>query len=271
MMSRARPVINWRKQAGINLVELMIGVTVALILLAGIIAAVVNNNQAASNNLKAVKLNTQVRSAMDLIHRELQRAGYVDVWDANDDGNADDNSDGEVNVDDLNWDAIATFGQITLANCSGGDCSCIIYSYDEPAAANDAFSDGNGTQDATDIFAIRQNGNAIQIGFSAATDCSAATWQSITDAEVSVTDLIFTLPAVDHAYYGVDPSDPVAPSRAGSAPLFPSSNCTAGDYCVERRKIGVTVLAQLATDPNVTIEINDEVKVQNDWLYQVSP
>lgn len=280
--------MNNRYQAGVNLVELMVGIAVALVLLAGVIATVVNTSLSGSENLKAVKLNTQARYAMDFIHRELQRAGYVDAWDSDDDGDADNDGpspNGTVAVDDLDTAAIAAFGQITLANFDGSACdtssatedacTCIFYSYDRPDGAGD--DDGDGVQDANEQFGIQFNSDlgAIRVTTTATgTNCAADyNWERITDGEITVTALTFQLEIDNFTRYEVDPSDPQRPGTglAGSLPYkLPEEACASGNRCLDRRKINIALSAQLTSDNQVRAQIFDEVKIRNDW-YRAMP
>ena len=61
---------------GVSLVELMIGVAIGLILISGTIAIFGATVNSQSSALKAIRLEQELRAVMDLISRDLRRAGY---------------------------------------------------------------------------------------------------------------------------------------------------------------------------------------------------
>ena len=74
----ARPgfVATPRRQRGLSMVELMVAVTVGLIVLSGVTAMLVNSLQANNDTVRASRLNQELRAVMDLVVRDLRRAGY---------------------------------------------------------------------------------------------------------------------------------------------------------------------------------------------------
>lgn len=65
-----------RRQRGLSVVELMVAVTVGLIVLSGVTAMLVNSLQANNDTVRASRLNQELRAVMDLVVRDLRRAGY---------------------------------------------------------------------------------------------------------------------------------------------------------------------------------------------------
>lgn len=65
-----------RRQRGLSVVELMVAVTVGLVVLSGVTAMLVNSLQAGNDTVRASRLNQELRAVMDLIVRDLRRAGY---------------------------------------------------------------------------------------------------------------------------------------------------------------------------------------------------
>lgn len=109
-----------RRQAGLSLVELMVGVAVGLFIVAG--AAVLVSGQLGENRRLLVETQIQqdLRAAADIITRELRRAGYL------------------AQPQTLIWNAQEPTKQ-PVANLSaglklnGGDV--VSYSYERPPAA----------------------------------------------------------------------------------------------------------------------------------------
>jgi prepilin peptidase dependent protein B len=85
IMIRQQPLVGMRRFQGNSIVELMVGITIGLFILAG--ASLVLTTQLGDN--RRLLLETQVqqdlRSAVDLISRDLRRAGYwpmayLQIW-----------------------------------------------------------------------------------------------------------------------------------------------------------------------------------------------
>jgi prepilin-type N-terminal cleavage/methylation domain-containing protein len=78
LMQRTAPA--WRRQRGLSLVEMMVGVAIGLFIVAA--AGVLVSTQLNEN--RRLLLETQVqqdlRATADIIARELRRAGYNDLW-----------------------------------------------------------------------------------------------------------------------------------------------------------------------------------------------
>ena len=65
------------RQAGLSIFELMVAITIGMIILAGVSTLVVNQLTAANHNAKTLRLNQVLRAAMDLIVRDIRRAGHT--------------------------------------------------------------------------------------------------------------------------------------------------------------------------------------------------
>lgn len=65
-----------RRQRGLSLVEMMISLTVGLVILSGAIGLYASMVKSQSDNLAMTRLNQEMRAAMDLVVRDVRRAGY---------------------------------------------------------------------------------------------------------------------------------------------------------------------------------------------------
>lgn len=63
-------------QAGVSLVELMIGMSVALLLLSSLLTFFVTFNRSQFDLLRGVRLEQEIRSTLDFMVRDLRRAGF---------------------------------------------------------------------------------------------------------------------------------------------------------------------------------------------------
>lgn len=68
--------INRPHNAGFSLVELLVSLATGLFLLAGVMGIFSATLSSQGSSLKATRLNQELRSALDLISRDLRRAGY---------------------------------------------------------------------------------------------------------------------------------------------------------------------------------------------------
>lgn len=276
-------------QFGMSLIELMVGITVGLILLAGVVSLVVRISLSGGESIQASRLNQQMRANLDLITKELQRSGYVNWDQAWDICNGDTDDGAWANVTDVDIasteDPVANMldfyqcvtpvinemGRIQLGSVGGdGTMDCILYSYDSDEDG------GKGTGDF-ELFGFRLNNGAVQMRTNSnAGDhaCNSGTWQGVTDAHVTVTSLSFTLTYVadeatgDSAAYSVNPDPGTAPlpavtctpSVAGALPA------TTDTICLWRRNIAINMVAELADDAAVTMTLNTKVKLKNDHM-----
>lgn len=101
------------RQQGISLIELLIGMAVGLIILAGISTLIVNNLAANRTAINSARLNQQLRSAMDLIVREVRRANY------------DPSIMSQIGVNT----GISIANNVSLDQCSESSCKQLNYAY----------------------------------------------------------------------------------------------------------------------------------------------
>ena len=65
-----------RHQAGLTLVELLVGIAIGLFLITGATSLFISNLDSSRRLLLETRLNQNIRSAAELITRDLRRAGY---------------------------------------------------------------------------------------------------------------------------------------------------------------------------------------------------
>jgi prepilin peptidase dependent protein B len=65
-----------RRQRGLSLIELMIGTTIGLFVVAGTVSLYATNASSSRHLLAEARLNQDLRAAMDLVSRDLRRSGY---------------------------------------------------------------------------------------------------------------------------------------------------------------------------------------------------
>ncbi len=69
------------RQRGVSLIEVLIGLTIGLVILAAIGTAYVGSNNLARQREDQAQLNEPARVALNMLRSNLMRAGYVDIFD----------------------------------------------------------------------------------------------------------------------------------------------------------------------------------------------
>lgn len=184
------------KNAGFTLVELMIGMAISLIIMAGAVYVFVNITQVSLYEIRSARAMDQARDVMQLMARDIRRAGYQGHQARRDD------PDG-VNVHDLDqaslnlipgMENVATHSYIQVLESN----TCVLYSYN----LDDSWVEGS--QDVInydEFFGFKLESGVLKTLMDASSvnagdefGCTTGTWGSITHEDVfDVTGLKFTL------------------------------------------------------------------------------
>lgn len=291
-------------QRGVSLIELMVGIAIALILMAGVLTLMVRVSTEGGESVRATRLNQELRSTLDFMTKDLQRAGFVDWFDA-----LDADGDGAITVADDSYtgadDATAylnvldfyasvmpvknLFGAVGLFDAAGNacttNCTCVLFSYDlnsDGAQGVDGAVGANQNNANYELFGFRfdQANAEIDMLTAGAQSCAGGgTWTAISDPLVNITSLSMDLVYVDPAATDGDSTIyTLELDGEGTSVLDPTmgNTCTvavAGDYpqagdvtCMARRKVLITLQGQLSNDASVSVTLNTEVKLKNDFL-----
>lgn len=227
-----------RLQAGVGLVELMVGAAVGLVVIGGAAALYLNSSRSGNDSQRQTRLTQEVRAVMDVLVQDVRRSGY---WASALAGGA-------------NPFTVRTSGSATDLFVSAG---CLLYTYDA------TFIGGTnpGVVDAADYFGFRRNGTAIQMlnqgsGLSdTSVDCTATTsgwWQNLTDpSSTTITDF-----SISTTYKCLSATNVASQSTAP---------CTAsGD--VETRQLTLSITAQHARDAALRITLAETILLPNNRL-----
>jgi len=212
-------------QRGAGIIELMVGVTVGLIAMAGVLGLLGGHLRGNTDLIRTTRLNNELRGAMDLIVRDLRRAGY---W-----------GDAVSGVWYPNIPQLLTNPFYAVDTAATGE---IGYSYD---------ADGNGVMGGNENFRLRRSTatGTIELQQLDAAGALAGT-TPITDTDLTnITTLTF------------EPLDRTATTTcltAGAGPAAPTPPI------VRIRQITVTLTGQLRTDPTVTRTLTEAVRLRND-------
>ncbi len=97
-----------RRQRGVTLIELMVGMLVGLLILMAVSTIYISTIRSSADTLAAARLNQELRAAMSIIAGDLRRAGYWNQFEEAD--NPFDNGVADVEI--------------------SGDGQCVVYAYD---------------------------------------------------------------------------------------------------------------------------------------------
>jgi type IV pilus assembly protein PilW len=243
------------KQSGLSLIELMVGLTVGLIVLSGVISIYIATITSSADTLKAAKLNQELSSALAIMVSDIRRAGY---W-------------GLAAPDDLNNPFMTATTNIDILNTK----TCILYTHD---------LDSNGTvSPTTEYFGFKLSTDKIQMRTGTGTttaDCTDGDWEDITNNKnVEITSVVFSTTGSsclntsrdsdsdgvnDNWTVTTSPSDVDACDDAGATNYVAP---TTGDLMLESRKINITLTGRLVSDNTVTKTITETFKVRNDYIF----
>jgi len=222
-----------RRQTGLSMVELMVGVAIGLFVVAGATLAV--SNQLGDN--RRLMLETQIqqdlRTAADVIARDLRRSGYwasaqYGVWHA-----------GAVAV---------TSNPYTALTPASGAASGVTFGYSRNTLENNVL---DATRDVTDEAGFRLVDNAIQMR------TGGGPYQALTDSTtLRVTEFRVTLnsQAVPLACFN--------PCPVGAVACPPTQTV---------REIEVFIDGTAVHDPSVRRNARSNVRLRNDVINGACP
>ena len=211
---------------GFTLVELLIALAIGSVVLTGLLGIFETTVKHSNATLNAVRLDQDLRTAMDMISGDIRRAGF---W-----GNAKNNIGLGVN----NNPFMTTTTDVTINNAG----NCILLSYDKNGdGAIAALGAGDDER-----YGYRLSGQVLQARLpNAAFSCTSAstTWEDITNPKIiTMTGLSFTK---DEKSIDLD-------------------NSGAGVAALILRSITITLSGQLATDASVSKTLTQQIKIRND-------
>jgi prepilin peptidase dependent protein B len=277
-------LITRKHQAGVTLVELMIGLLVGLIVIAAGTNIFSTSIKGQTDNINLTRLNQDMRAMMDIMARDIRRAGFV-------------TSDPAANLTSLRnnpfFDGIST----DIAVYDEGACIVYAYNRDDNDANNDGIIGDIETPSAVDSnerLGFRLSDGELDMRLSGATNenCGDDSWQTITEPEVEITALTFTLTSTplnvasmatdtdnDGCYNGDDQNPTIASSTCKTGNYGNNlcdtgeacNTCTTGQACLYVRNVGISLTGRLSDDNTVVQTITEQVRVRNDKYLATAP
>jgi Tfp pilus assembly protein PilW len=117
-MYRKNQLAGWHRQKGMTLIELLVAGLISIIVMSGMVILMANTLGTGTQTIKMTRLSAEMRTAMQIMTRELRRANYHATF-AGCFGNLD---------------CLATLGitgQVTEVNINGTN-DCLWFWYDRP-------------------------------------------------------------------------------------------------------------------------------------------
>ena len=217
-----------RRQRGMSIVEMMVGVAVGLIVLAGGLVLLSSFTTDNRRLLQETRLMQDLRAASDLVTRDLRRAGY---WSAASTG--------------VWTDTTTSVSSNTYRFMYGEEC-------DAAALGTDAATPSSATSKI--CYKVNTSSGTELYGFTLASDTLYAfvggTRQALTDPKtITITNFVVT------------PSSQTIDARS-----YCHSTCT-GTNCprVVVREFEVLIKGTVPNDPTIQRSLRSNVRVRNDY------
>lgn len=232
-----------KKQRGVSLVELMVGLTVGLLIIAAVSAMYITTSRSSRDTINSARLNIGMRTAMDMMVDEIRRAGYSNAPGAS------------------NPFTQTTAGSITdLVISQNG--SCIEYAYD---------ADGNGTLSTAspyEFFGFRVDNGTLQFrngGDGFLGGCNTGNWQPITDPEAItiVQDAANPYFSVTHQCLNTDRNESVNTTCPSTGTFLTNATADAPVDLLETKVVTITLNGQLVANTDFRMRLVQDVLVRN--------
>lgn len=226
-----------RRQRGLSLVELMVGVALGLFLIGGAVTLFVQNLGSSRQMLLEARINQDLRAAADLIARDLRRSGY---W-----ANA---VNGTIST--AGGTVMATNQYTGITGTFNATSSLIEYQFAR---------DTNDALDNNEQFGFQLNNGVIQMKTS-----GTPTWQDLTDPNsVTVTQFRITptsvvIPVGDACVRGCNTVPPPMPSASSAACPNPPA--------VTVRRYDVLLEATAPNNSAIRRTLSESVRIRNDQV-----
>lgn len=251
-----------KHQAGLTIVELMVGVLVGIIILAGVLNVFIATVSSSNESLQSARLNQELRAIMTIMVDDIRRAGY---WGSASNSTSNPFANPSANTSLQVRDTAAS------GNIEATSGPCIVFVYDATFRGGTA-----GTVDASeDYFGYRWEGTSsdgIDMRKTSASgtvdDCTNGSWEAITSPDITITALSFS--TANTQCFNTSVSDGVDDDGDAGTSDAAEENCTAppstGDISVSTQQVDITLSGQLTSDSDVKQTLNETVKVRNNLV-----
>lgn len=248
---------NVQKQAGVTLIELMVGLTIGLFVIGGVLTVYMSTLQSSSSTLKQSRLNQEITTLVNIMSTDIRRAGY---WANATPTTSPSNPFSQEGSTAL--DVLDSSTNVSAGNTGSGNC--ITYTYD---------ADDDGAVDLDELYGFKligtdiwmrnscDNGGTDDCAAATADSCTLGNWERITDPNtIQVNSLVFDLANSECVNANVDNTN-AANDCYAVVPAAGSEESTA-----EIRQVDIGLNAELISDSLVDASMNITVRVRNDLI-----
>ena len=219
-------------QRGLSMVELLVGVAIGLFIAATGTTLLASNLRESRSLIVEARLMQDLRTAADVIARDLRRAGYwgsaaTGVW-----------SHGTNSVQANPYAAVAP---------STAASDAVSFRYSRDATENNSI-------DSNEQFGFRLRNGVIEL------QLGAGNWQALTDAGTLTITRFSVTPTIQDVSLAATCTRPCPPGSTATCP--PRQ---------EVRSLDVLISARAANDAAVTRSVRSNVRVRNDPLIGACP
>ena len=239
-----------RHQLGLSIIELLVGVAIGLLILSGAVKLFTDNITSNRKLVLETRVNQDMRSAADLIARDLRRAGF---W-----GNS---TSGVVTTNSQPTAATSPYSAVSPTSTTAS--TEVTYNYSQGTENNvlDATNESFGFKldSANGVLQYQQGNN----------------WQSITDRDTlrissfSVTPVIKCVALQQYCTGGSSSSCATCALNAMTG--CPTTTCDNKCPFLALRSYNIALQGTSATDIAVVRNLQQTVRVRNDQLIGVCP
>jgi len=215
-----------RAARGVTIVELLVGIAIGLLIIAAGIVFLTANMRDQRSLLLESRLMHDLRTAADLITRDLRRAGY---WGASADGIW---VPGSTSVSANPYDAVAP---------SGAASDGVGFRYSRDATEN-------GSVDSNEQFGFRLRNGALEM------QIGAGNWQALTDTGTLTVTAFSVTPSVQQISLGE-----ACPTEC----VVGSTSCPPR---LSVRSLAVQISGKAVADVTVVRSVRSDVRLRNDAL-----
>lgn len=225
------PTLAMSRTRGISLVELLVGLAVGLFIAAAGVTLMAGNLRENRALMLESRLMQDLRTASDIISRDLRRAGY---WA------------GAVAAVQLPAGSPAPTNPYAALAPSAAASDVVSFAFSRDAAENNSL-------DSNEQFGFRLRRGVIEM------QLGGANWQALTDANTVVISEFRVVPTLQDI-------DLSAQCAAACAPG--DSNCPPRQQV---RSLAVSITARSSADASVQRSLNSSVRLRNDALRGACP
>lgn len=238
-----------RHQRGLSIVELLVGVAIGLFILTGalkLFSDYINNNRRLTLE---TRVNQDLRAAVDLISRDLRRAGF---W-----GNS---ISGVVTTNSQPVAATSPYSAVSPIGTASAPSTTSIYSYSQDIE--------NNTLDDNENFGFRLNSGVLQY------QKSKDNWQAITDSNTLIVTVFTITPAPVLSCIRLDQYCTNSSATCATCALdtngCPTTTCNTCPF-IKVRSYEIALQGTSTTDASVMRGVQETVRVRNDQLLGSCP